>query len=103
MKLNVLERITLMQILPSEGSYATYKILTDLRVQLSFNEEEYKRFGMKEANAQITWQKSEDRDFIFGEKATSIVQDALKKLDEQGKITMQTSSLFEKFIEELKV
>lgn len=103
MKLNVLERITLMQILPQEGTYASYKIFTDLRAQLSFNEEEYKRFGMHETQGQITWQKSEDRDFLFGEKAISIIQESLKKLDEAGKITLQTSTLYEKFVEKLEV
>ncbi len=42
MKLNVMERITLIGELPSAGSFATLKIVRKLRESLSFSEEEHK-------------------------------------------------------------
>jgi len=35
-KLNVLERITMIGLLPKEENYLTYKMITDLKMKLSF-------------------------------------------------------------------
>ena len=98
MKLNVLERILLLQILPKEGTYVTFKILMDLKGKLAFNEKEIKEFGVVEKEGRITWKKSADKDFEFGEKAKEIIVTSLKKLDEEGKIDINNISLYEKFI-----
>jgi len=98
MKLNVLERITLLQILPKEGTYVTFKILIDLKARLAFNEKEIKEFGVEENEGQIRWKKSTDKEIEVGEKATDIVVDVLKKLDKDGKINDNNVLLFEKFI-----
>ena len=98
MKLNVVERILLLQILPKEGSYVTFKILADLKGLLAFNEKEIKEYGVIEKEGRITWKKTGDKEINFGEKVTEIVKDALKKLDEAGKINADNISLYEKFI-----
>jgi len=38
MKLNVLERVTALRILPLEGNFATLKIVNNLRMALSLTE-----------------------------------------------------------------
>ena len=98
MKLNVLERITLLQILPTEGSYITFKILIDLKAKLAFNEKEIKEFKIEEKDGRVTWRKSEEKEIVIGEKAGDIVVEALKKLDDAGKINDQNIVLYEKFI-----
>jgi hypothetical protein len=97
MKLNVLERITLLQILPTEGSYITFKILSDLKGRLAFNEKEIKEFEVKEKDGRITWKKSDEKDIEIGEKAEEIIKGALKKVDESGKVNEQNITLFEKW------
>jgi len=98
MKLNVLERITLLQLLPTEGSYITFKILIDLKANLAFNEKEIKEFKIEEKDGRVTWRKSEEKEIVIGEKAGDIVVEALKKLDDAGKINDQNIVLYEKFI-----
>jgi len=98
MKLNVLERITLLQVLPTEGSYITFKLLMDLKSALAFNEKEIKDFSISEKEGRITWKKSEEKDVEIGEKTREIIEVALKKLDESGKVNEQNITLFEKFI-----
>lgn len=41
MKLNVMERITLISLLPESGNFVTLKIVRKLRETLSFSEEEH--------------------------------------------------------------
>lgn len=98
MKLNVLERVILPNILPTESNYVTYKIVNDLKLQLAFTEEEFVKFEIKTENKTINWSKSEDKEIEIGVKCKEIIREALTKLDEQGKINNQNSSLYEKFL-----
>jgi hypothetical protein len=98
MKLNVLERVTLLGILPTEGSYITFKLLTNLKSELSFSEVELKEFDIKESDGRIFWTKSEDKEIEIGDKAKEIIKEALKKLDEAGKINEGNASLYERFM-----
>jgi hypothetical protein len=98
MKLNVLERIMLMQILPNEGNYVTFKMLIELKSALTFSEKEYKDLGMAEKDGQITWKKQgTEKEIFIGDKMTEVIKAALKKLDDEGKVNLQFVSLFEKF------
>jgi len=83
MILTVDERLTLLGILPEKRNTADMRILRDLRMNLSYTEEERKRWGIP-----------------IGEIATSIVVDVLRKLDEQDDITEKILFVYEKFIPE---
>lgn len=100
MKLNILERINLMGILPAETNYVTYKIITDLKTELSFSEEEIKKSEMKfkDDMAFFNPQKAFDKDIEIGEKATDIIIEALNRLDKDNKINESNVSLYEKFV-----
>jgi hypothetical protein len=102
MKLNVVDRITILEILPAEANYVIYRIINNLRDQLSFSEEELKENGIVVKTVGdktlTSWKKNEEKEFTFGERATDIIVDALKKLDEAGKLTARTFLLYEKFI-----
>lgn len=100
MILNFKERITLLQVLPKEGSYVTFKILMDLKAKLAFSEKEIKDYGISEKREDktIMWKKSVNKDIDIGEKATEIICEVLKKIDEGGRVNEQNITLFDKFI-----
>ena len=105
MKLNVLERVMLGQILPQEASFLHCKIVNDLKLQISFDEKETKEFGItqtidKAGEGQVNWKKSGEKDFTFGLTAIQIVRGVLEKLDEGKKITANILTLYEKFMGE---
>jgi len=111
-KLNVLERIVLMGILPANASYASYKIITELKAELSFSEKELKKFGIKDVSDPKTGQgrtvwnvsaNNEYKDINVGEKAKEIIVAELEKLDKEGKINQDNISLYEKFVKPLKI
>jgi hypothetical protein len=103
MKLNVLERVTLMGLLPAEGNLITYRVLSDFRKALSFTEKEIKDFKIVQKDGRIFWGKSVDKDIAIGEQVRIIVETALQKLDKEGKVNDGNISLFEKFpLEEVK-
>jgi len=99
MKLNLMERLMAIQILPKEGSFATLKITRDLQDVLAPSEAEYKEFEVVQDGESTKWNEKgrEDRDVEVGEKANDLIVEALNKLDEEKKLTAQFLSLYEKF------
>lgn len=110
LKLSILERISLLNILPREGSVITLRIMRELQSKLSFTEEELKKYRMKntqspDGRATITWDEDfslEEADIEIGEAVTGIIVKELKKLDSQNKLRMEALSLYEKFVEGTK-
>ena len=103
MKLSIAERVALLGVLPAEGNFVTLKIVRQLRESLSFSEEELKGWGIKLDGSRMTWNeegvKSGERDISIGERATDLIVDGLKKLDETKKLTEQHFTLYEKFVD----
>ncbi len=100
MILSVEERLVLLSLLPVEGDYATLKILTDLRMSLSFTEKEVKDWKLvidTETNS-TKWEKNEESEIPIGEKATDIIVDALKGRDRKKNLPVQAIGVYEKFI-----
>lgn len=107
LKLNILERISLLNVLPHEGSIITLRIMRELQSKLSFTEEELKKYKMKntqspDGRTTITWDEDfslKETDIEIGEAATGIIVNELKKLDSQNRLRMEMLSLYEKFVE----
>ncbi len=100
MNLSILERLAVIHALPKEGDYATLKILTDLRMSLSFTEEEMKKWGIvTNEEGGIRWgENAEEVEIPIGEKATDLIVVAFKKLDSEKKLQEDMMSAYEKFI-----
>jgi len=101
MILSVQERVVILSLLPNEGSYATLKILNQLRMGLSFTEDELKKWGIIDLpkEGRISWEEDGETEIPIGEKATDIIVDALKKRDAAGTLPMQALGIYEKFIQ----
>ena len=104
MEFTILERIVLMNVLPQEENYLTYKIIKDLKFELAPSEKETKEYEIVERDGRVFWnpQKEKPKRIEIGEKAREVISKALKKLDEEGKINDQNASLYEKFVLSIK-
>jgi len=100
MILNVPERLTVLSILPKEGSYATLKILRELRMNLSFTEDELKDWGIitDYEKGVINWEDNSEAEIPIGEKAMGIIVDELRDLEKKGKLQEGMIDIYEKFI-----
>ena len=104
MNLSVAERYTLLSLLPQEGTFTTLKVVRKLREALSFSEQEISDFKIKETQTPngvvAQWDASAaSAEISIGEVATDLIVNALKKLNESGKLTDREFSLYEKFVE----
>ena len=97
--LSITDRIMLLQILPTEGKMLDMMIVNPLRQQIWLTDEEMARVGFRQEENQAFWQQDKefDKTITFGPNGTRIVLDALKKLDEEGKIPVAAASLCQKF------
>jgi len=101
MKLNLLERFKILQMLPQEGNFVTLNIVKTLQENLAPTEEEFKKYEIIQEGEQTKWNEKglEEKEIVIGEKATDIIVEALEKLDKEKKITPQHITIYKKFIE----
>jgi len=102
MKLDVLNRLVLLNVLPKEGNIMTLKIVRKLREELSFSEEEHKELDFQESNGKLVWNTviNDDKEIEIGEKASDIIVETLKKLDRENKLHEDHLPIWEMFIED---
>ncbi len=102
MKLFLVERMLLLELLPTEGDYAALKELRKTREMLGPTADEVKEFNVKqEADGVVSWDpkaNSVERDIPLSEWATTTFQEELRKRNTEKKLDNRTFSLYEKFI-----
>ena len=99
-KLNVLDRVNLLKIIPipKEGNRLAFKIIYEFIGELSFSDKDYKDFGIIEQNDEIRWKMSIDKEIEIGDKVLDIIQRVLIELDEIGKLDRHLYFLYERFV-----
>lgn len=100
MELTLLERIVLQSILPKEGDFITFRLIKELRTELSFTEAEIKEFGIRQEGDRLMWDtdKTRPKNIEIGDTVKSIIVNALNKINEDGKVNDENYTLFEKFV-----
>ena len=98
MNLTLLERLVILSVLPKEGDYATLRILQNLKLSLSFTEEETTAWGIATVDNRTTWKQNGETEIPIGEKATDIIVSALSKLNKDKKLPAEALSVYEKFV-----
>jgi hypothetical protein len=104
MLLSIHERITLLELLPREGSFTSLKIVRKLREKLSFTEEEIGKFSIKEealpdGGMQVHWDlTAAPVDLTFSLIENDLIVKGLKDKDSSQKLTDREFPLFEKFV-----
>jgi len=102
-KLNLFERLIVMGLLPQKGSFATLKIVTELNMELGATDEEYVQAGLEaqadgSVQAKHGWLAVPEKEFVFKEAALKLIRDALQKLNDEEKLTMEHFRVYQKFM-----
>jgi len=99
LKLNVLERIILLGLLPKDENYLTFKLITQLKADLSFSDKEIKDWGITMLeDGRVTWKKTGDKQIEIGETIETMIVEKLKTVEKEKKINDENVSLYEKFV-----
>ena len=102
MKLNVLDRLLLLGLLPEKGNAATLRIVRQLRERLSFTEADHEKYEIivLDDNSGVQWnieKGEEESEITLGATAQRIVVDTLEEMDRNEELEMQHLSLLDKF------
>lgn len=89
-----------MGLLPEKASFASWKIVDDIKKKLSFNEKELAELEIKEVAGRVEWKVAADKgvEVELGEFAVKMIADALKKLDSEEQLEARHYSIYEKFV-----
>jgi hypothetical protein len=101
MELSVADRLQILAILPAQASLATIRIVTELRSELSFSEEEIAEFDVEELGGMVRWnaEKAEGhmKEVTIGKVARGIIEKQLEKMNREEQVTASMISLYELF------
>ena len=103
MKLTMGERFAVLSLLPEKENFATLTIMRELGESLSPTEDEHKTYGIVVEGNQVHWSPKMaaiEKDINIGNKAHSIIREALEKLDKEKKLEDKHYTVFEKFCKE---
>ncbi len=102
MKLSVLDRVSLLNILPKEGDVTSLRLVRETREDLSFSDAErdelkFKRFP----TGHMRWEDDNNitKDIELGDTVTGMIVVALKQLNEKKKLLEEYLDLYERFVE----
>lgn len=102
MELSIMERVMLLNILPTKGNIVTLKLVQELRDALSFDEDDIEKAELTQDDetGRVTWETNIVKTFDFGKKVTGIIVKTLEQLNLEEALTSQHMSLCEKFLED---
>ena len=102
MKLNVLERLLALNVMPKEGNFVTLKVIRRGQEELSFTDEEIKKYKFVTTEKGTNWDSKveQETDIKLGSKVKTLIGEELEKLDKDNKLTQEQFSIYEKFVKD---
>lgn len=109
MELTVFERVTLLDILPNQGDYASLKLVRQLREDLSLEdvaEAISLQVNQVDSRALYAWDGDaaakviKNVELLDSSKVKRLIKSRFKELDERKLLTMDHLPLYERFIPE---
>ncbi len=103
MKLFILERIVILDILPREGNFLTLKSIRELRESLGFKDSEAKKFGIvatvgQNGGTDYSWEADEEVNITMNEAKISLIREVLRTRDASNILQENEYSIYEKFV-----
>jgi len=102
MKLGIYERMELLQLLPPHDTYAGMKEIFTTKLLLNPTPEEAKIINMKQEGNRLVWDPAAAEglvvDIPFSEFMFNMIRDILRRRSDEGKISDNQLTLYEKFV-----
>ena len=99
-KLGVVERLQLPTILPQEGNFLELTMRSDLLDKTNLTQKEIADWNIVAEGQSVKWddKKAKEVDFEITGGELEYVRKHIEKLNNENKLTMNTFSLYEKFV-----
>lgn len=100
MKLSVKDRLTIMDVMPQQGSRIEMGLAEDITNKIKIDNKEAKVIGLKSSGEGIVaWdeKKAKEQEFSFTDSEIDFIGGAFTKLDKEGKFSRNMLSTDKKF------
>jgi hypothetical protein len=99
-KLNVLERVVLLNMLPQRGNLVTCRAAGNTGKILVLTKEETEKYEVQTENGQTHWNEAgkEEKEFELPPSSVKMIRDRLNELDAKEELPINCVSLCEKFL-----
>jgi hypothetical protein len=88
MKLNIKERLMMLELLPEKGALLTMTNKRNIIKKVDFSSEEIETFEIKQNEKGITWKNEEkSKDVDFNSEELKLLKDSVDELDKNNSIT----------------
>ena len=100
-KLSYTDRIELLLLLPTKGSFMALRAAEDLRKDLALTQDEMKLVEMEQDGEMLKWDlsKEAEKEHDFTEFELEVVRKSLKGLDESEELRQTQMELYGRFVE----
>ena len=101
-KLTILERLTLLNILPRENNFINLMLIKEAAEKIGFDDKEISECEIKQTPEGVNFNAEKgkiEKPIEIGERAYSLICEVLEKLDKANKLTQEHCSIYKKFIE----
>jgi len=96
-KLTILDRLSIINILPKEGNFLTLSVSNDITKKVGIGQEESKEIGIKFEENRVSWNpETPEKEVEFSESELSVIRKQLKTLDSQDKLTIELLETYKK-------
>lgn len=107
MKVSILERLLIMGLIPEKSDYRTLKDSIDLKKELSFNEEELRKYdikdvvlpdGKRQVSFNIEVAAGYEKEIKLKKYIADYLVNKLKEIDKSKELSEQLVTLYEKIV-----
>lgn len=99
MTLGILDRIAVINILPTQGSYLSLLMAKEIRAMLDFTSEEALAAGLNFSETTgASWKKDVPREFTFSDAQTELIRSELARMDSSQELTQDHIGIYQQFI-----
>ena len=105
MKLNIVDRFTIIDVLPKQGDYITLSVVKELIGKINIREEEFKTYDitkiqLPDGGITYRWDDKKakiEKEFDITDTARQIISDAFKTLNDRKQLTINMLDTYKKF------
>ena len=100
MKLNVSERLLVLNILPKIGNIECMKAVESLMLKVGLTKEEEKEWEVKRVDQNsINWnaEKAKEKEMVFSKEEKELIAKVLTEFNKNEKLDLRFISIYEKF------
>lgn len=100
-KLNLAERILLIELIPQQGNFVELTLARDLLKSVEITAQEITECKIRQQDKQIIWEKDIEKEIVITNEQLELIKNKLKELNDNKQLRIEMIDLINKLNIEL--